>query len=191
MIDGVRILWIVTAAVSLSGAYVLESHYERSISASRMRIEMLYRNTTNNQRIVAHAAELRAAQAAAEADLQRVSHDGSLPMATVSLLVTLQEAASRYHVAVVALQPGTTVSENRLSATDLTLRMRGRFLDMIRFLENISRQNSILRVSRTDLALSSRAAKTAEPELDATVHATLYRMEFDHASGEKVLDSDG
>jgi Tfp pilus assembly protein PilO len=185
----VRVLWFLAAAMFVAGGYWLEARYERAIDASKTDIEALYRNTAQNQRIVAHAAALKAAQATAETELRSVSHEPSLSAVTASLLVTLEDSAHRCKVDVVALQPGTTITEDRLAATDLTVRMRGSFTHLIAFLQDISRHADIISVSRSDLALSSQAESSREPKLDATIHATLYRLLDANAAGEQIFAS--
>lgn len=184
---GVRILWALSAAILISGVYRLQTHYERAIDASKTTIETLYRNTTRNQNVVAHATLLRAAQTAAEHDLHRISREHSLATVTASLLVTLQESARRCRVQVLALQPGTTTAEDRLIATSLSLRMSGTFGDLITFLQDISRHADIISVSRTDLALSTQSDGEKDPRLDATIHATLYRLQPEGAAGERTV----
>jgi Tfp pilus assembly protein PilO len=105
------------------------------------------------------------------------------------MLLALQEQATRYHVSVVSLQPGSTVTERRLTATQLTLRMRGRFVDVIAFVQHISTASAVISVSRTDLAVSSQADTMRDPQLDATVHATLYRLQSVDLMGDSTVAS--
>lgn len=177
MIVNVRLLWILACGMLAGGAFCLESHYERAIGTSKATIETLYRNTVRNESIVAHAGTLRAAQRAAERELRSISGEHSLAVATASLLVTLQQTAHRCHVIVLALQPGPTTAERRLAATDLSLRLRGRFSDILAFLQDIPRHENIISVSRTDLVLATDTGLETEPNLDATVHAILYRLQ--------------
>ncbi len=187
MNSGVRILWVLAAAVFLFAAYRLETHYERAIAASKTTIETLYRDTTKNQNIVAHAAVLRAAQTSAERELRDVSREHSLAAVTASLLLTLHQSARRCHVQVLAIQPGTTIAEDRLIATALSLRMHGSFADLITFLQDISRHADIISVSRTDLALSTQNGGEGDPKLDATIHATFYRLQRETAIGRTTV----
>jgi Tfp pilus assembly protein PilO len=177
MTVGVRLLWILACGMLAGGAFCLESHYERTIGTSKATIETLYRDTVRNETIVAHADTLRAVQTAAERELRSISREHSLAAATASLLVTLQQTARRCHVDVLALQPGATTKERRLAATDLSLRVRGRFSDILAFLQDVPSHDNIISVSRTDLVLASDAGSAREPNLDATVHATLYRLQ--------------
>jgi Tfp pilus assembly protein PilO len=179
----VRLLWVFAVSAFAVGSYYLETRFERAIHASQTSIETLYRSTLQNQRVVARADVLRQAQHNAEAELRGVSGERSLTAVTAALLVTLQNAAQRCRVDVLALQPGSTVAEDRLAATELTMRMHGRFTNLIAFLQDISRHAEMISVSRTDLALSAGNASDRQPQLDATIHATLYRLQDSNAFG--------
>jgi Tfp pilus assembly protein PilO len=186
---GVRLLWALTAIELFGGGIAIESRYRHSIERSRAAAEALYRSTMHNERLIAQAAELRAAQAAAEADLQHISMERSLSAATASLLSTLEVVAAREHAEISGVDPGRTTLEDRLLATDLTLRVRGKFRNIVSFVEDVSRQAVLLKVSNTELAIASEPEHAPEPNLDATVHATLYRLSGAGTTGERRIAS--
>lgn len=177
MTAAVRALWAFAALVLLGGGFALERTYERSIENSKAQIEMLYRHTVVNERTIARVAELRAAQTAAEMDLRRTTANASLPAATAVLLQTLHDGALHKHTQIWGVETGRTLVQNRLLATDLTLHVRGHFPNIVRFVEDVSQHTVLVKVSSTDLALASQAPAGREPDLDASVHAILYRVQ--------------
>lgn len=185
----IRLFWTLTTLLLFGSVFAVESTYRREIESSRAATETLYRSTVHNEQLIGRAAELRAAQAVAEADLQRISTERSLSAATASLISTLEDAATRDHAQIAGLDPGRTTREDRLLATDLTLRVRGKFRNVVSFVEDISQHAVLLKVSNTELAVASQPEGAPEPKLDATVHATLYRLNGAGTTGERRIAS--
>jgi hypothetical protein len=172
-----RIAWVVVAASIFWSGYSIEMTYERAIDRSKARIESLYHQTVATERTVADAAMLRKSSEVATHDLAGVSRTTSAPLATASLLAILHGCAREYRVTVRDLEPGRSLVDGALLSTDLTLRVRGTFFDIVRFIGALSQQSQPVGVSHTELALASLASAAARrPYLDATIHAVLYRV---------------
>ncbi len=58
----------------------------------------------------------------------------------------------------------------------MTIRVRGRFDDVLRFIQALSHNRTLIGVSDTQLALASGPIDARFPVLDTTIHATLYRL---------------
>lgn len=177
----VRAAWCAIIALAIAGAWSIENRFERPISASHVTIESLYRRTVVNERTVRQVAVLRRERDAAERDLRRVSADRSLSSATATLLATMQASAKANAVTVVNLEPSNEAASASkapagLAAVALKLQLRGRFRNILRFVEDLPAHSTLLKIVHTELALSNRPGGSNEPDLDATVQATLYRL---------------
>lgn len=177
--DDVRALWLAAAAILLGGILFAHARYEPAREASVSRTEWLYRETVADTRLVREASHLHALERQARSDLSRISREPSLAAATANLLATLDRSARTFDTPVVEVQPGITpATPEELQATPLTIRINGRFRNILRFLADLSRHSTLVSVSDTELALANGTQPEAlEPRLDATIHATLYRLQ--------------
>lgn len=183
--DDVRCVWLASILVLVCGAWVLNARYERSITSVHQRTEYLYRETVANTRTISQAAVLHAVERQARQDIGRISHERSLSTTTAELLDMLHRSSKDYHTQVLGIVP-TAVSatpvqgaeeSGDLFATHLTIRVGGSFKNILLFVENLSRQSTLLDVADTELALAGGADQiSGEPHLEATIHATLYRL---------------
>ncbi|HET9097474.1 MAG TPA: hypothetical protein VFN37_12485 [Candidatus Baltobacteraceae bacterium] len=164
----------------IGGSLYVQTQYQPAIALSRERTETLYRETVANMRVVRQAAGLHALQLRAQADLARVSHDSSLSGATASLLFMLHGSAATFDTHILEVRPGDaqpSASGESLPATALTIRVRGKFGDILAFIEDLSHHATLISVSDTEMAPAADSEKSAmEPRLDATIHATMYRL---------------
>lgn len=181
--DEVRALWLLVAAILIAGSLYVHNRYQTAIAYSYDRSEVLYRDTVADNRIIAQAVVLTRLKRRAQADLVRVAHETTLSASTANLLSTLHASAARFSTRITAVQPGeTTVSEASqglpaLQGSPLTIRLRGRFRDTLRFVEDLSHHSTLISVLDTGMSLAHDAGTdTSQPLLDATVHATLYRL---------------
>lgn len=176
--DHARLVWAAAAATLLAGSYFVHARYEPAIAASYARSETLYAQTQANERTVREAANLRLVQARAETDLAHVLKNQSLPMTTAEFLSTLERIAHGFNTRVLQLQPGVAASADpALHATPLTIEVEGTFRNIVGFIDDLSHHSTLVSVSDTALALSGADSRSAaEPRLDATIHATLYRL---------------
>lgn len=178
--NGVRAVWLFAALVLCAGSFSIRSHYQRAISASEDRTESLYRQTVADTRIVQQSGRLHAIERQALDDLTRVSHDTSISASTANLLGTLQQSARTYDTRIEELQPQSAQMETEdLRATPLNIRVSGTFKNILAFVEDLSHHATLIRVTDTEIAVTSGAQRdAAQPHLDATIHATLYRLQI-------------
>lgn len=190
--DDVRVLWCLAFAFLAAAAYEVIANYEPAIKAVSAASEMLYRQSAVNERTVRQSSLLHALQLSAESDLRKVSPERSLAATTAALLTTLETSAKQHRVRVMSIDPVAAASppkdgammDNRLLSNTMTLRIRGHFQNILSFVEDLSRHSTLLKVAHTELALSNAAQSAAEPTLDATVDATLYRLRTNYPSKE-------
>lgn len=176
--DDVRAVWLLALCVVLGGSFYVQTRYQTAIGGSHDRTETLYRETVANTRIVREAFSLHAIQERAQADLARVSHDTSLSGTTASLLSMLHGSAKKFDTRILQVQPGDNKgASHALQATTLTIRLRGKFRDILGFVEDLSHHATLISVTDTEMALANDSESGApEPRLDATIHATMFRL---------------
>ncbi len=188
----VRIVWMLALGTLVSGYYSIESHYQRAIQAAGQQTQMLFERTVANQQIVREAAHLRIEQRQIDADIGHLDKDQGASSVTAAFLLALQRIGSRTHTQVVAIEPERSAASpgphaaspsDSLVGTPVSIRAKGQFADVLRFVEGLSHLGVLLAVSNTQLTISSGArAQSHRPDLDATIRATLYRMHADTTS---------
>ncbi len=176
--DEVRALWLLAIGVLLCGSVYVQLRYQTAIGAAHNRTELLYRETVADTRIAGEAGSLDRIQARAERDLSRLPQEPSLSAATANLLDTLHGSANAFGTTVLELQPSQSQAATQgLQAVPITIHVRGKFRNILTFVEDLSHHATLIRVSDTEMAVSNDASSSdAEPRLDATIHATLYRL---------------
>lgn len=194
--DDVRMIWMLAAILLFGGLFAVETRYQAAISASYDHAETLYRETVADNRLIGEAAVLSRIQNRAEGDLMRISHDATLSANTANLLSMLHASAQRFGTKIMAVQPGADPeetadeSEPALQPSSLTIRIRGTFRDLLSFVEDLSHHATLLSVSDTEMSLANGdAASAQEPRLDATVHATLYRLRLPSDRGLRLVSA--
>lgn len=178
--DDVRAIWLFALCVLIGGSFYVQTQYQTAITLSHERTETLYRETVANMRIVRQAAGLHAIQIRAQADLARVSHDSSLSGTTARLLFMLHGSAAAFDTHILEVRPGDaqpSAPGKSLRATALTIRVRGKFRDILGFIEDLSHHATLISVSDTEMAPANDTEDGAmELRLDATIHAIMYRL---------------
>lgn len=178
--EDVRVLWLLLAAAFVASWYFVQVRYEAAIRVSYERSEALYRETSADARVLAQAPRLKALEASAVADLSAISHNSSLPATTADLLALLQSSGKTFDTHVIGVEPEEAPSpSDALRAMPLTIRARGTFRHIVRFVEDLSRHSTLISVSNTELDVSSGNPSNGEPLLDGTIHAILYRLQLD------------
>jgi Tfp pilus assembly protein PilO len=179
--DDVRVLWIAALVVLFGGLFYVQTRYETAISASLDRTGLLYRQTVADMRLVHQASHLRKIEREARIDLSHIARTASLSDATADLLTTLNGSAGKFDAHVVGVQPESGQSSaDGLQANPVTIRVNGKFRNILRFVEDLSHHATLIDVSDTEMALANAGDRdAAEPHLDATIHATLYRLQRD------------
>jgi hypothetical protein len=181
--DDVRAIWLVAFLAAGFGWYFIEARFEHAIRDTQARTESMYRRMVVNERIVQQSQMLSRVQATALSDLRRVSHETSLSATTAQLILALDSSAKRNGTPVTAVEPEAVQpravarqQDSSLSATGLTIKAHGKFRGLLRFIEDLTHHATLLSVSDTQLEVANGEQERAEPKLDATIHATLYRL---------------
>lgn len=191
--DEARAVWCFAVCVLAFGLHAVDARYRPAIAAAQSRAQTFYRRAVADERLVRDAPLLERAQRAAAADLRRVSRENSISSTTADLIEQLARTGRRDGVAMISLQPGSSApsADRQMPVTPLTMVVRGRFRGLLQFVEDISRERTLLRVTGTQLgraAFAQSESASAEPALDATVSAQLYRPHLP-PEGEEPLAS--
>lgn len=201
----VRALWLLAALILTAGLARVEAAYGAAIRTSQGDARELYARIAAGERTLSEQTALARAERAADADLERLAKDVPLAISTAGLLETLERNAAAAGVTVEGVEPqaaqaiAAPASQSlapvnaggpRLLQNDVLIRVSGRFDNLLRFVEALSHNRILIRVSGTDLVLSTApgAQSGSRPVLDATVHATLYRL-YVHPMEERRVAS--
>lgn len=182
--DDARLLWIVAAIVLLAGLYTVERHYQTRIGAAESSTEALYRKTAANERTVAEQTALRHVESIAERDLQHVARDLPLSMSTAEFLEMLDALAEQHGATIQGVQPlqaqvgQAEIADHELDGSPLTLHVRGRFENLLAFVSRLSHHHVLVGVDRVQMAHVPNGTSGMQPDLDATIDATLYRLQL-------------
>ena len=183
----VRALWAFVVLFAGCGVYVLQTHYQAAIGLAHERTERLYAQVVADSRIVREAGRYREVQRRAEVDLAHVSHAESFSAATADLLATLERSGAVFSTRVLAVQPGAAPAGTDADTSEVTIRVRGRFANVLRFIEDLSHHSTLVQVSDTEIMLAARdRSSEREPRVDATIHAAIYRLRIPFAEGARI-----
>jgi Tfp pilus assembly protein PilO len=190
-VGDVRAVWLFALCVFFGGGVYVVMGYERAIAASYDRTAALYRQTTVATRLIRESAHIRGIERQARTELARISHDSSSSETTAQLLATLQSAARTFATPIVLLHPEPVqASPGPLQATPLTIHISGTFRNILRFVEDLSHHATLMDVSDTEIALTHSAQNNAaQPLLEATIHATLYRLQLPRTKETPIVRS--
>ncbi len=199
MASGVRILWILTAAVFFGfGVGVVWWPTSQTIATIKTQAKNLYDEANQNEADIARAAQLRTVQKRVSDDVRKLSGQGSQSAVTAATLALLNRESRTHSIDVRSIVPtsGTTASpspaaarraDSALVGTAIEIDVRGRFRDLLAFVSDLPRHDVLIDVS--DINLVDRGDRSSKPVLGATVHATIFRYlyqegrEAQHASG--------
>jgi hypothetical protein len=181
--DDVRAVWVLAILILTAAAGLIQTRYEHRILLARDSCEMLYRRIAANDRIMQESGTLLRAQTVALNDLKDVPRETSLPKTMTELVAMLDSRARAHHIQVVELEPAAAQGvvapdpgHQALSATTVTIAVRGRFRDILQFTEDVPRHRTLLSIANTQMSLAAGEEQKAQPELDATLHASVYRL---------------
>lgn len=182
--DEALVLWLLTACVLACAAYGIGTRYERAIEAADRRAGEYVRRTVANERTVREAALLQRAEHQADADLRGIFAERSPGDAMAGFIGNVENSADVNRVTVTMVEPEAIgrPSEERfadrvLVAQPVTLRARGDFAALLRFLAGITRPGLPVEIDGSEIALINiAAAERRRPALDARIHAVLYHL---------------
>ena len=186
MASGVRVVWILTAAVFFGlGLGIVWWPASQTIAAIKAQAKNLYDEANQNEATVQRAVQLRAVAKRVADDVHRLSGQGS-PSALTAATLALLNRESRAHgidVRSIAPAPGSSASpapntaqtDNALAGTAMEIDVRGRFRDLLAFISDLPRHNVLIEVS--DINLADRGDRSNKPVLGATIYATVFRYQ--------------
>jgi hypothetical protein len=153
---------------------------ERAIAKTRLAADELAGRIRSNDLAIAYAATLRREERLAWLDLSRFSGEQRAAVSAAEFLRRLGDIARRYQVSVVSITPAGESASAKTASTGLvpvpvTIVGRGRFRPIVRFIQEITRQESLTGLESAQITVSSLPAVRGAA-LDATIHLTLYRL---------------
>ena len=175
----VRILWSVSALILLGvGVGLIWWPDSRELTQLRARAQEMYEEANQNEEEERHAADVLAARSRVLDDVRTLSGQGSGATATARALQLLADESKKYHVAVRSVIPAAASASpptaGALQGDPVTVAVHGKFRDIIAMLSDLPRHDALI---ETDgIAMSARTERSTSPILDATVNATLYRL---------------
>lgn len=177
--EDVRAVWLCSVLLVLGGGFFIERHFEPAIAGARSRSETLYRETAADVRLVSEAAYVRAQERRARLELSAIEQDATLSESTARLLPVLHARAAAFGTSVRAVAPAgaATGAGTSLAAQPFTMTVRGTFRGVLGFIADLSHHSTLIGVGDAELAPVSGASRTGAQPLDATIHATLYRLQ--------------
>jgi hypothetical protein len=183
--DDAVAVWLLAVGVLALGGFAVHARYEPAIRSVRERMATLYARTAADEGLVRDASSLRVLERRCARDLEHVSRERSVTAATAALLRSLDRRAATFGTQVEEVTPVSAAAAAHapgaqlLDSTEVTVRARGRFRNLVRFLSALSRGSTLVAVSGMDVALAD-ATRVDRPELEATIHAVLYRIHAGH-----------
>lgn len=181
--DEVRAVWALAVVVLAGGYFGIGARYQAALTSANLDAASLTRLADSNERIVARASALHASERQARADLQRFSIESAGWASTAALLTALESLGDRLRVEVETIEPGRTQADPReraLVGTGLTIRARGHFRDLLSFIAMLPQKRTLLSVGPSELMLAAENQNAASPDIEATLHATLFHFQSEH-----------
>lgn len=182
---GTRSAWLAALFILLGGWYVADSRYERPIALTNAASERLYRNALLNESLLRQSSALRRAQASVQKALSRYTSMTSNAASAAALVDTLASCARPVHVQITGLQPSrfpsiqnaknevVTSNLNGLTAMPTALEVRGRFIDIAHFVQQLSRQRVPIEVQDVEL---SRDDGSRASSVNGTIDMIVYSL---------------
>ncbi len=176
--DRPRIVWLLALLLFMLGCRTIASR-ESSIAKASVATEELVRRIRANDRAMADAVTLRRSEQLAWADLTQISGGQQPAVSVAGFLRGLERLAGRLQLAVVSVTPSESTApktaRTALLPMPITVLVQGRFRSLVRFMQEATRQKTLIGLDSAQLMVSSLPAARAFG-LDATIRVTLYRL---------------
>lgn len=180
--DPALALWTALSVLALFlYAAVLRPAGDR-VARVRSQNAAIVRELAENAREKDDAAILHAQAAAMRRDVLRIAGAQDDASVTALALRTLATRSERYAARVVSVQPSVVAAtrtpriDDGLSRLPLSIRARGRFPDLLAFIENLSHQKPLIGVGSAQFTVSSARPARRDPEVIATINVVVYRL---------------
>jgi Tfp pilus assembly protein PilO len=176
---GVRIAWMLTATVFLGGGIgMVWWPASQTIAAIQSQAKTLYDEASENDAEVRRAAELRALGKQVAEDVRALSGQGSQSAVTATILGLLSREARVFKIDVRSIvpAPSTTPPRNEdrvLAGAPIEIDARGQFRDLLAFVSDLPRHNVLIDLS--DITLDDSDDRSLKPQVNAKIHATVFR----------------
>jgi Tfp pilus assembly protein PilO len=190
---GGRIAWMLAATVFLGGGIgMVWWPASQTIAAIRSQAKTLYDETNENEAEVRHAAQLRALGKQVAEDVRALSGQGSQSALTARILGLLNREARAFKIDVRSIVPTPSTTPARdedrvLVGAPIEIDARGQFRDLLAFVSDLPRHDALIALS--DMTLDDSDDPSFKPQLNAKIHATVFRYRgfaeegTPHASG--------
>ncbi|HEY8314826.1 MAG TPA: hypothetical protein VIG51_11760 [Candidatus Baltobacteraceae bacterium] len=184
----VRSVWILAFLVLAGGYCAVNVRYQPAIGASAMATQRLYERSDSNERLVRDSGRLRSVQSRVARDIGRVNNASGQAAAISAFLMELHTLGARYGVRIVAVEPTGVQAPGAISGppatvrspltgSDVRVRVRAHFRNLLLFERNLPRRGVLLAVHDTQMTLAAGSEQTqTSPLLEAVIRATLYRL---------------
>lgn len=174
-----RAVWLLALLVFAFGCRTIIAR-EATIATVHSTTEELARRIDSNDAAIAQGATLRRQEQSAWLDLLRLSGDERPAVSVAEFLRRLVAVAAQFGVSVDSVTPGAAVppqkgASSALVAQPVVIEGRGKFRSIVRFIQEITRQKSLTGLESAQITVSP-VPSIHKPELDATIHVTLYRL---------------
>jgi hypothetical protein len=148
-----------------------------------------YDEATRNENDVRHASEIKIVAQRIQSDLQSLAPSGTSSQATSTFLHLLADESARYHVSVHSIVPSIVADSatGPFEKTEIELTLSGRFFDVLHFVAELPRRQSLIDIH--DMSLSNADRRMSSPILTVTLHTTLYRLRGRVAKGVQHVAS--
>ncbi|MGB6986448.1 MAG: type 4a pilus biogenesis protein PilO [Candidatus Aquilonibacter sp.] len=199
MASGVRITWMITAAIFLGiGLGLVWWPASQTIAAVKEQAKSLYDEANQNEADVQRAEQLRAVAKRVSDDVRQLSGQASSSAVTAATLTLLNRESRVHAIDIRSIVPAPVASasaapaaarpaDSALLGTAIEIDVRGGFRDVLAFISDLPRHNVLIDVN--DINLVDRGDHSSKPALGVTIHATVFRYkgiiegEIRHASG--------
>lgn len=176
-------LWYLAAVLLAGGLCVLNLRYEAPIRAAEIHSEQMYRESRQNEMLLAQASSLSHLRQTLFERLQRYGGNASPSGNDAQFIGILDTCAKRMHVQISLVQPDPAAHMMKradpgspaLTSTSATIGIRGRFADVLHFVQALSHQRTAVEVRRVSIA-RRRERRGADKTLEATIAVVLYRF---------------
>lgn len=173
-------LWLVVAFVIFGlGVGLVWWPASQQVDQVRAHSRELYDEANRLDAAVERATQLQAAQGRIRSDLRTLGATRSTGALTAALLRLFHDEAKQSGVEIREISPEASAAEQtkadgRLASYAVTVGLRAPFRNIVRLLADLPRHDVLIEVH--DVRLSSSASASGAPALDATLHATIYRV---------------
>lgn len=176
----VRVTWLIVAfVVGGVGFGCIWWPASQQISQRHARALELYDEANTIDAAIRRSSQLRDAQLRIRSDLAELGGIRTPGAVTAALLQLLHEESKRQSIEVREVAPDANArasvpKADLLAPTELSIAVRGPFRNIVALVADLSRHDVLVDIH--DIQLGATESTRNAPVLDATLHATMYRL---------------